>query len=47
MIEGMNWLYQTIEVPLIGFLLALILPVGWLARVAKAKLQERVESESQ
>lgn len=45
MIENLDFLWQTIEVPLGAFLVALILPVGWLARVAKAKLQERFETE--
>jgi len=38
-----DWLGQGVHLPLYGLLLILLLPAGWLARKAKAKVSERLE----
>jgi len=40
----LEWLAQELTVPLYGFLIALLLPAAFFARVAKSVVEDRVNA---
>lgn len=45
-IAPMRWLFQPIVVPLIGLLIAILLPAGFLAKAARQKVKDKFGIEN-